>query len=97
MFRTDLGAVQSFSFFRGIRENASALIRKRQVDLRGHLFLYCHPADNLFAKVVRRGITQEPTENGSVTKQAEQQMLALDGRAAELANFVPGEKDHAPC
>src|SRR5262245_46759227 len=98
MFRTDMGTIQSCSFFPGIGENALALIRKRQVDRRGHLFLYCHGARNLFAKVPKRHITQEPTKNGSVfTEEAEEQMLAFDGHTAELANFVPSEKDDTSC
>src|SRR5579863_7521279 len=98
MFGTDVAMRQALGFFRGVGEDALALVAQWQVDRGRDLLADRGVAFDLFADGFDRGVgAQEAIGQGLVFAQKpEKQVLSLDVRRPELAGFVAREKNDAP-
>src|SRR6516162_3635116 len=98
MLGANMLMTEPLRFFRGIRQNALALVAQRKVDGRGHLLPNGCVSFNLFPdRLDRRMRAQKAVGQGFVpAQQTQQQVLGLDVRRAELAGLIPRKKDHAP-
>ena len=98
MFGADVLVREALGLFSGVGEHALAFVRERQVDGGRDLLANGGVAFNLFADGFDRGMRAKKAvgERLVFAQQAEQQMLGLDVRRAELAGLVPREEDDAP-
>ena len=98
MLGPDVLVVQPFGFLGAIRQHALALMAQRQVDGSRNLFPQRGVRLDLLADGFHRraGAQEAVGERLVFAQQAQQQMLGLDARAAELAGLVAGEEDHSP-
>ena len=99
MFCTDVFMREPLRFFRGIGQNALALVAQRKVHRSGNLLPDRGATLNLFANGFDRSMrAQKAIGQGFVfAQQSQQQVLRLNIRRPELAGFVAREKDDAPC
>ena len=99
MVGADVPVIQALRLFGGIRQNAFALIRKRQIDGGRNFFTNRGPALDLFADTFDGGvISQEAVGQVLVfADQSQKQMLGFNGGASELAGFIASEEDDPPC
>src|ERR1035438_6255123 len=98
MLRPDVLVAQSFGLFRRIGQHPLALVGEWQVHACRNLFADGGVRFNLLADRLHRGVrAQEAVGQRLVlAQQAQQQVLGLDVRRAELAGLVPRKEDHAP-
>src|SRR6185503_18926801 len=98
MLRSYVLVVEPFGFLRTICQYALAFMAEREIDGSRHLFAHGGLRFNLFADRFDSGARAQETigENLIFAQQAQEQMLRLDTKAAELAGLVTGEKDDSP-
>ena len=98
MLGADVLVVQPLGFFRAIGQHALALVAQRQIHRSGNLLADGGVAFDLLADGFDGGVrAQEAVRQRLVfAQQAQQQVLGLDVRAAELAGFVAREEDDPP-
>ena len=92
----DVLVVQPLGFFGAVSQHALALVAQRQIDRSRNLLPDRGVPFDLLADGIDRGVrAQEPVGQRLIfAQQAQQQMLGLDVRAAELARLIPREKDY---
>jgi hypothetical protein len=97
VFGADVLVGEAFGFFGGVGEDALALVGERQVDRGGDLLADGGVALDLLADGFDGCVrTQEAVgERLVLAQQAEQQVLGLDVRRAELAGLVAGKEDNS--
>ena len=82
-----------------VAEHALALDRERDLDRGGDLLAVGRAALDLLADLLHGEVALAEQPRGEalpLADQAEQQVLGLDGRTAQLARLVAGEEDHPP-
>ena len=96
MLGSDVLVIQPLGLLGAIGEHALALVAQRQVDGSRNFLSQCRVRFNLLADGFHRRARAEEAVGQSLifAQQPQQQVLGLDARAAELAGFVAGEKDH---
>src|ERR1700726_846125 len=89
---------KALGFFRSVIEYALALLTERDLHRRGNPFADGNARFNFFTNRLDRTVRTQKTvrERLVLTKQAKQQMLCLDVRAAVLACLISGEENHPP-
>ncbi len=99
MLGPDVLVAQPLGLLGRIGQHALALVGERQVHAGGDFFADGGVRLNLLANRLHRGVrAQEAVGQRLVlAQQAEQQVLGLDIRRAELAGLIPRKEDHAPC
>ena len=96
MLGADVVVQQPIGLFGGKLQDALGFRAERDLDRGRHFFAEDRPAFDFLADVLQRQVragedaAREPL---ALTNQPEQEMLGLDGNAAELTGFVTGEEE----
>ncbi len=98
MLGADVLVREALGFFGGVGEHALAFVTERKIDRSGDLFADRGVAFDLFTDRLHRGMRAQKTigQGFIFAQQSEQQVFGLNIRRAELAGFIPREKDYAP-
>jgi hypothetical protein len=98
MLGADVLVREALGFFGGVGEHALAFVTERKIDRSGDLFADRGVAFDLFTDRLHRGMRAQKTigQGFIFAQQSEQQVFGLNIRRAELAGFIPREKDDAP-
>src|SRR5579859_2720650 len=94
MLCSDMFVGKPFSLFRGMVQHAFSFIAERHVHGRGNFFTFNR--SGFYGSVDVLGLCRQKTTRQApvFTQQAQQQVFSLYSLAAELAGFIPSEKDY---
>ena len=98
MLGADVLVRKALGLFGGVGEHALAFVAQGKIDRGGNLFADGGVTFDLLADRFHRGMRAQKTIGQGLifAQQAEQKMLGLNIRRAELAGLVPRKKDDAP-